>query len=167
MNFSIALMLAAAADISAVPADFVKYFVMMCAAGLGMWYTHKRGMRASGTRSDPVSIAQPLEIQHKARYAHKEEVEKVNLEVKRIIEAGDERQEKIIEAIGNSERRLLSEVKDLHVRLNPVAEASKEHAALLDQINHRLTNHERLRQEESHRIHQRIDDAIRLSTAKK
>lgn len=161
------MILTAASDISSVPAEFVKYFIMMCAAGAGMWYAHKRGMRASGTKSDPVSIAQPLEIQHKARYAHKEEVEKVNLEVKRIIEAGDERQEKIIDAIGNSERRLLSEVKDLHIRLNPVAAASSAHAALLEQINHRLTNHEKLRQEESQRIHQRIDDAIRLSTSKK
>lgn len=164
-------MLAASTDISNVPAEFVKYFVQLVVffigAGVTGFVAYRKGKQANGSKEEPVNIAQPLEIKHTARYAHKEEVEKVNLEVKRIIEAGDERQEKIIGAIGESERRLLSEVKDLHVRLNPVAEASKEHAALLEQINHRLTNYERLRQEESHRIHQRIDDAIRLSTGKK
>ncbi|MCF7785576.1 MAG: hypothetical protein K9N47_05605 [Prosthecobacter sp.] len=161
------MILTAAADISSVPAEFVKYFIMMVAFIAGLYIAHRKGKQANGSKDEPLNIEQPLEVKKAPRYAHKEEVEKVNLEVRRIIQAGDERQGKIIEAIGQSERRLLVEVKDLHIRLNPVAAASSAHAALLEQINHRLTNHEKLRQEESQRIHQRIDDAIRLSTSKK
>ncbi|MFZ2279869.1 MAG: hypothetical protein WAW39_18875 [Prosthecobacter sp.] len=164
-------MIIASTDISAVPPEFVKWFMVMlfaliAAAGTG-FVAYRKGRQANGSKDEPVNIAQPLEIKHTTRYAHKDDVEKVNLEVKRIIDAGDERQEKIIDAIGEAERRLMTEVKDLHIRLNPVAAASSAHAALLEQINHRLTNHEKLRQEESQRIHQRIDDAIRLSSAKK
>ncbi|MFZ2276306.1 MAG: hypothetical protein WAW39_00850 [Prosthecobacter sp.] len=157
----------ALAGVDNVPADYVKNFVIMLTFLAGLYFAHKRGMRASGTKSDPVSIAQPLEIKHTACYAHREEVEKVNLEVKRIMDAGDGRQEKIINAIGATERRLMGEVKDLHNRLNPVAESCRSHTDVLKQINDRLSNHERLRQEETQRIHQRIDDAIRLSSAKK
>lgn len=161
----------ASTDIGNVPSDFVKYFVQLVVFFLGAGVTgfvaYRKGRQANGTKEEPVNIAQPLEIKHTPRYAHKDDVEKVNLEVKRIIDAGDERQEKIIDAIGEAERRLMTEVKDLHIRLNPVAAASEAHAALLDQINQSLSNDKRLRQEEMLHIQRRIDDAIRLSTAKK
>ncbi len=153
-------------DISSVPAEFVKYFLIMMMFAGGLYLAHRKGMQASGTKAEPVNIAQPLEVKQQAQYAHRADVEHMKKEVQRIMEAGDERRVEIIEAINESERRTLVELRELHQRLNPVAEACKAHAAVLQQIEHRLNNHERLRQEEMQRIHQRVDDAIRLSSGK-
>ncbi len=122
--------------------------------------------RAMKNEGQPVHVAQPLEIKQRAQYAHRADVEQMKQEVARIMKAGDERQLSIIEAIHGSERRLLDEVKDLHERLNPVAELCKAHAAVLQQIEGRLSAHERARADEIQRINQRIDDAIRLASSK-
>lgn len=158
------LMLAAAGDISAVPAEFVKYFIMMVLA-LGWAHSkYRQSQKPNGSKDEPVSIAQPLEIKHTPRYAHKDEVEHIKAIVAENTKAGDERRVEILNAITGTERRLLTEVKDLHVRLNPVAEGFKAHEATLKQINHRLTESERERRDEYVRMQQRIDDAIRTAS---
>ncbi len=159
-------MLLASTDISAVPADFVKYFFIMFAFVAGLYFAHRKGKQASGTRDEPVNIEQPLEIKKTPVYARKEEVERMQKEISRVMQAGDERRVEIINAIHGSERRMIDEVKDLHERLNPVAEGFKGHAALLDQIDKRLSASELARRDENARMQQRIDDAIRASSSK-
>jgi len=157
-------MIIAAADISSVPAEFVKYFIMMVLA-LGWAHTkYRQSQKPNGSKEEPVSIAQPLEIKHTAQYAHKSEVEKIQAILSETTKAGDERRLEILNAILGSERRLLGEVKDLHVRLNPVAEGFKAHEATLKQIHHRLSESERERRDESNRMQTRIDDAIRAAS---
>lgn len=157
-------MLAAAGDINSVPADYVKNFLLMVAFFAGLYFAHRKGEQANGSKDEPVNIAQPLEIKHTAQYAHKTEVECVQKEIGRMMQAGDERRVEIINAIHGSECRMIGEVKDLHERLNPVAEGFKAHAALLDQIDKRLSASELARRDETARMQTRIDDAIRAAS---
>lgn len=154
----------AANDISTVPADFVKYFIMMCLALGGMWLAHRRGSQASGSKSEPVNIAQPLNVDanvsHAPVYAHKTEVDAIKADIERrtrenlrqhedtgkqlaaVIEAGSTRLQAMLTALHEMETRMtkatLTEMRGLHERLNPVAERVTAHEASLESHNTRL-----------------------------
>jgi hypothetical protein len=92
-------------------------------------------------------------------------VHEIKQHIARIMQAGDDRRIEIIDAVQGSERRLLLEVKGVHERLNPVAEASKGHEATLKAIQDRMTASEHARHLDTTHMQQRIDDAIRAASS--
>jgi hypothetical protein len=154
----------ASPDVSGVPAEFVKYFVMMCMAGAGMWYAHKRGMQANGTKSDPVSIAQPLDVRtvpdHAIKGDTREELKSLDEKItasarenlrqhnataeriNQVIKAGEDRMSTFLNALHAMESRMttatLKEIKDIHERLNPVAEKVQGHHESIKHLNTRV-----------------------------
>lgn len=171
MHVLMIMLAQSATDISAVPADFVKWFFVMLAfvvsIGLAAFMAYRKGRQASGTHADPLNIAQPLGIKMKVEYALKEEVHEIRQNITRMIQAGNDQHKDVIAAVSGSERRLMMEVKDVHERLNPVAEASKAHEATLKAIQDRLAASEHARQIDTTHMQQRIDDAIRAASSKK
>lgn len=153
-----------AADISSVPADFVKYFAIMLAFVAGLYLAHRKGTQATGTKEEPVNVAQPLEVKRSAEYAHKNETQselkklddkmeamaRENLrqhntqggKLADVITAGAERENTILRAIHDMEHRvttaMLKEMKDIHERLNPIGEAVNGHAATIKAHESRL-----------------------------
>lgn len=150
--------------VSGVPAEFVKYFIMMVMAGAGMWYAHKRGMQASGTKADPLSIAQPLDVRAVPDHAIKGDTQnelkslddkitasaRENLRqhnataerIHQISKAGEDRSAVILKALHEMETRMttatLREIKDIHERLNPVAESVRGHEESIKHLNTRV-----------------------------
>jgi hypothetical protein len=152
------------ADIASVPADFVKYFVMMCLALGGMWLAHRRGSQASGSKAEPINIAQPLSVDasvsHAPVYAHKQDIDAIKADIERrtrenlrqheesskqlaaVIEAGNTRLQSMLTALHDMETRMtkatLGEIRTLHERLNPVAEKVTAHEASIKSHDTRL-----------------------------
>ena len=141
-------MILADSNISGVPADFVKYFMMMLIGLGGLWLGYRKGQTSKGTRDDPMHIDQPLKITKKPVYAHKEEVDALRDALAVALDKGNERRVEIISTIHAAERRTIGEMKDLHQRLNPIAEGFQSHAAMLKQIDARITSAENARQRE-------------------
>lgn len=157
------MILLADGDIGGVPADFVKYFIMMLMALGGMWLAHRKGMQASGTKADPLSIAQPLDVRTVKDPAIKEEtwdelrrldenivsITRENLRqheatakrINEVIHAGEGRAATILGALHAMETRMteatLKEIKDIHVRLNPLAERVQGHREAIKRIDSR------------------------------
>lgn len=142
----------AAPDISGVDAGFVKNFLIMSAflaamGGVGA-FAYSRGKKASGQQDDPVHVHQPLTVTAQPQYAPKEETaaairamnEKIDSmhrenvrqnqrtaeDINRSIQAGAERETKILNAIHESGQGIrafvLEELKDVHERINPLQE---------------------------------------------
>ena len=159
---TLSLIAQAAQDISSVPADFVKSFLIMMAfmAALGggvMW-----GRR--GSKGSPLHVEQPVSVDatvsHAPVYAHHSELEKLrqhidavareNLrqhqtaagQLQDVITAGHDRQTTILSALGQMETRmsalLSKETKEITDRLNPLCEKVASHCALIKWIQTRL-----------------------------
>lgn len=153
----------AESGIGGVPADFVKYFIMMVMAGAGMWFAHRKGQQASGTKAEPVNIAQPLDVRTVAEHAvkgetrdelksldqkiasiarenlrqHNDTAERINA----IIKAGEERASTILGALHAMENRMttatLGEIKDVYQSLNPLAVKVEGHQEAIKRIDAR------------------------------
>jgi hypothetical protein len=193
--------LLADADISSVPADYVKNFLIMAGFFAALTFGHVWGRK--GRREDPVHIHQPLKVRKDTEYALKEEtahelkslderiesMARENLRahsaaqqsLAKVIEAGEHRSAKILSALHDMEQRMtasmIAEVKDVHNRINPIAEKLAAHDGLIDWIQTRLTaiwdglmSHvDRLsknQSEDTRRLHSRIDDAMTRTPTK-
>lgn len=176
-------------DISSVPAEFVKYFMMMLAFVGGLYYAHRKGKQASGTKDEPLNISQPLEIKKRTEYALKEETssdlaklettltamnresvrqaQHTSEQINDVIKAGADRENKILAAVHDMEKRFTSlvlvEVKALHERMNPVSESVAEQKAALKGHADRISNLERNFNDSVQRLHQRFDDLMKRS----
>lgn len=174
--------------ISSVPDWFVKYFVMMAAFFGGLWLAYRRGQRVSGTREEPINIAQPLavsvdtevKVRQAQEWASKSEVaqELASLEqrmeamgrenlrqhnatakqIADLLKAGADRRAEILQALHGSEQRTQGTV---------LQEARRIHERL-NPVAEGVTAHESALQQ----IHQRIAameaqhhaDAARINT---
>lgn len=184
-------MIFASTDISSVPADFVKYFMIMLAFCGGMGITgflaYRKGTSAKGTKDEPLNIQQPLEIKKRTEYAPKEETatELAKLEgtltamnrenvrqaqhtseaIQGIIQAGSDREGRLMKSFHDMEQRFTSmvmrEMNTMHERLNPVGESVAGHTASLEGHEKRLSNLERTLNENVLRLHQRFDDLMK------
>lgn len=152
------------ADISTVPADFVKHFMIMAAflAGMGgAWWWGKRG-----TKGQPMEIGQPVSVDasvtHAPVYAQRAEVDAIKTDIERrtrenlrqheetarvigeLRQAGNDRMQTLLKALAEMETRMtratLDELKDIHTRLNPVAEMSASHTATLKSLEGRISH---------------------------
>lgn len=148
----------AGADIGDVPADFVKNFMLMLAfvGGLsGAWWLGRRG-----TKGQPVEIGQPVSVDasvtHTPVYARQDEVVAIRADIERrtrenlrqhqetakqldeLKKAGNDRMQALLGALHEMENRMtaatLKELKDIHTRLNPVAEKVAAHEQAIGMI---------------------------------
>lgn len=151
----------ATTGIDNVPADYVKNFLIMVAFFLGTGITsflaYRKGKAVSGSSDDPVNIKSPIEIKKQARYAHKKDLEKLQKTVSKVVESGEERRVEILNAIHQSEHRLGD-------KINPVLAMVQVHEALIEQINQNIANNEAARRDEAARMHQSINDSIRIAS---
>lgn len=156
------MLLQAATDISGVPAEFVKNFIVMLVfvfGGFGGWTLARRG-----TKQNPLSIETPLSVDatvsHAPEYARQAALEKLRADMEartreslkqheqhsarltEVIEAGQARSEKILAALADMETRMTSatlrELKDIHERLNPIAENVAGHAQAIKGLDDRI-----------------------------
>lgn len=190
-----------AGSISAVPADFVKYFMMMTVFVSGLYFAHRSGTRSSGTAADPLHLKTPLDVREVPPFADKELTEtslskieqtiaamaRENLrqhhatahQVAEIIKIGEARAERILSGLADTEQRMMSklitEIKDVHNRINPLGEKVAAHklavdwlkthlASLFESLTARLEKIIQSQAEDNRRLHTRIDDAVRLAT---
>lgn len=163
MLASLSILASAAPDISSVPADFVKNFLIMAAFVAAVYGGRRWGLKSSGKADDPLHLKQPLEITKAPRYAHKRDTEaaiaalnakvesmaRENLrshnqtaaKINQVIEGGAQRETNIIKAMGDMEARItsgvLKECKDMHLRINPLAETQREHHAAIAALQKR------------------------------
>ena len=158
-----ALVLAQAAqDISSVPADFVKNFIIMfgfVTIGAGAYMFGRRG-----SKGNPMHLEQPVSVDanvsHAPVYAHQVAVDKLRSDMEArtrenlrqhedsakqlatVIEAGNQRQLTILNALTEMEQRMtrsfLDELKDIHERLNPLSEQTASNKTAIEGIQGRL-----------------------------
>lgn len=149
-------------DISSVPADFVKSFLIMFAFVLALGGGVIWGRR--GSKGSPMHIKQPVavdaNVSHAPVYAHQSAVEKLRADMEArtrenlrqheesakqlaaVIEAGNERLQSMLNALHEMETRMtkatIDEVRSLHERINPIAEACATHRADIKGLSDRL-----------------------------
>lgn len=164
------LFLAASNDsgINAVPAEFIKYSIILVIAAITTWAAYRRGKMSSGSRDEPVHLAQPVEVKAHIEFAPKIETERrfndfalelkgvrdemdahrresireynvLTKQLNDVLQAGGERENKVLSAMHEMERRLttttLHELKDIHTRLNPLAEEVSAMKAVMKSVN--------------------------------
>lgn len=156
------LLAQASSGITAVPADFIKYLVICLGFGASLWFGYRKGGAAKGTREEPVNIAQPLEVRQAPEWASSTELESLearmeamarenlrqhNAHAERLnasIQAGSERENTIIKALHEMEARMtaatIKEIKDIHQRLNPVAEQTQSNSSAIKAQETRLAD---------------------------
>lgn len=149
-------------DISSVPADFVKSFLIMLAFVAALGGGVMLGRR--GSKGSPISLESPVSVDanvsHAPVYAHASSLEKMRADmeartrenmrqheesakqVAAVIEAGNQRLQSMLSALHDMETRIttatITEVRSLHERINPIAEASASHRADIKGLNDRL-----------------------------
>ncbi|MBB5033158.1 hypothetical protein [Prosthecobacter vanneervenii] len=179
--------LASSTDISSVPADFVKYFMIMVGFVITGLLAYRKGTAAKGTKDEPLNVAQPLEVKKRTEYARKEETQSeldklentlnamnresvrqaqhTSEELASVAKAGAEREGRLMQAVHDMEKRftqlMINEVKGLHDRLNPVSESVAGHKASLAGHETRLASLERTLNDNVSRLHQRFDDLMK------
>lgn len=148
-------------DLSGVPAEFIKAFLMTAGFIVIIVLQIRNSTRsAGGAAHDPVHIGQPVQVQHVDQFAPKQETAKAIADIndkveamtrenlrqhndtaKRlaaVLEKGEARRADILQAIHDVEMRItnatLREIRELHQRLNPLAEAVSKHTAHLDAL---------------------------------
>lgn len=152
----------AAPDISGVPADFVKYFMIMLGFVLALYGGMTIGRK--GTKGNPLHLEQPVSVDanvsHAPVYAHQSALEKLRADMESrtrenlrqheddakqltaVIEAGNQRLQQMLTALHEMETRMtnatLKEIRTLHERINPIAEASASHKSDITAINARI-----------------------------
>lgn len=179
-------------DISSVPADQVKWWFLMAAFALGMYVLARRAKTRTGGSDEPLHLQQPVHVQKAAEYAPKEETarhiqtlsakmesmarenlrqhnaaaDKVDARLREIMAAGGKRGEKIMACIIAMEQRMgqlvREEVRNVHERVNPLAEKVSAHGSAIEWIERKLS----ACWDAITGLGKRIDDAIRLFGSK-
>lgn len=159
---SLSLIAQSTPDISGVPADFVKSFLIMFAFMAAIGGGVAIGRR--GSKASPLHLEQPVavdaNVSHAPVYAHQAALEKLRADMEartrenlrqleehssrlsEIINAGHERQQTILKALSEMESRMttatLRELKDIHDRLNPMGENVAAHGQAIKDLTGRL-----------------------------
>lgn len=145
-NLTMPMLAQSSPGVGDVPADFVKHFIIMLMSIVGMWIAYKKGQK--GTKAEPLSIEQPLEVRtvksldEKIAAIARENLRQHNATAERInkvIQGGEDRASTILSALHAMETRMttatLKEIKDIHERLNPVAERVNGHHEAIKRID--------------------------------
>ncbi len=151
-----------AQDISTVPADFVKYFFMMVAFAGALYGGISIGRR--GSKGSPLHVEQPVSVDanvtHAPVYAQQSALDKLRADMEARtrenlrqheeaskalaanVQKGQERMETILGALHEMETRftenVLKEIKDIHQRLNPLAEQTASHGSTIKALEGRI-----------------------------
>ena len=127
------LTLAAAPDLSSVPAEFLKYFLItvgfFITGGVSAYVAYRKGRQANGTQDDPLNIAQPLHVKEVAIHADKSELDKLSEAVVALTSTvnsnhldlrlgGSERESSIKELLRNEIAGVMREVSTFKASLN-------------------------------------------------
>lgn len=154
--------------LSDVPSEFLKWFVVTAVAfvtlGISVYVAYRKGQGVSGTKAEPVNIAQPLDVRPVPEHAIKGDTrdelrsldEKITASARenlrqhhataermsQIVKAGEERASTILKALHEMETRMttatLKEIKDVHGRVNPLAERVQGHHESIKHLNTRV-----------------------------
>lgn len=159
-----AFVLAQSADISSVPADFVKYFFTMLAFCAALWGGVTIGRR--GSKGSPLHVEQPVSVDanvsHAPVYAHQAAVDKLRADMEARtrenlrqheeaskaltanIHEGQKRMETILNALHDMETRMtsnmLEEIKGLHQRINPLSEQTAANKSAIEGLKERSSH---------------------------
>lgn len=152
----------ASTDISSVPAEFVKNFLIMfafCTVGAGAYIFGRRGSKGS-----PMHIEQPVSVDatvsHAPVYAHHSELDAIKQDIERrsrenlrqhqdhrdqlaeVIAAGNDRLQSMLTALHEMETRMttatLSEIRGLHERINPLESLSASNKTAIEGLQGRM-----------------------------
>jgi|GEM_PF-6707348 len=162
--------LLAESDLSSVPPEFLKWFLVCLAGLLGIalsaYVAYRKGTQASGTKSDPVNIAQPLDVRQVGQYADKQEtmneikklertIEAMGREnlrqnqqeaaqIQAVIAAGADSEKRMMGGMHDMENRMtktiLAEMKTIHERLNPLSVSVGEHGESIKGMERRISD---------------------------
>lgn len=157
-------------NFSDVPPDFLKWFIVSITALItvivAVYAAYRKGAQASGTKSDPVNIAQPLDVRHVAEYALKKETtdeikkleqtieamgrenlrqnQKEAAQIQAVIAAGADSEKRMMSGMHDMEQRMtktiLAEMKTIHERLNPLSVSVGEHGKSIEGLDKRITD---------------------------
>lgn len=161
---ALTLTIAQSGDISGVPAEYVKNFMIMfgfiAALGGGVIWGRR------GSKGNPIHVEQPVDVNatvtHAPIYAHKSELEAVKADIEHrtrenlraqteaaktlsaLLEAGSKREQTIISALHDMEQRMvrsmIDEVKGIHQRINPMEKEISGNSKDIESIKARLAN---------------------------
>jgi putative protein kinase ArgK-like GTPase of G3E family len=163
-------------DLASVPAELIKHLLTLVLAFAGVWLAHKRTQQ--GSKDQPVNIAQPLSVQKHDDAAKRSELlrieatlkefgsrvdglaEQINAQFAAMTKAGQDR----VAAITQSMDAELHAISD---KIEKFMLMTSRHDAVLPQIEDRLSELSKAHSDGVQRLHQRIDDAIRLNAPRK
>lgn len=165
-------MLLAESDISSVPADFVKNWWIMLGFALMLWMQWRNG---NGQKRE---ISGSIETRSEREHADKAETEKRLEEIEDDIElltttnahehqeaakAGAARVEKIKEHIDQKLSAHDEKLEAVRKSIEHFMQLTAAHAAVIPQLDERITQLAQEQNTNVQRLHARIDDAVRLS----
>jgi hypothetical protein len=163
-------------DLATVPAELIKHLLTLVLAFAGVWLAHKRTQQ--GSKDQPVNIAQPLSVQKHDDAAKRSELlrieatlkefgarvdglaEQINAQFAAMTKAGQDR----VAAITQSMDAELHTISD---KIETFMLMTSRHDAVLPQIEGRISELSKAHSDGVQRLHQRIDDAIRLNAPRK
>lgn len=149
-------------DISGVPAEFVKSFMIMVGFLIALGGGIAWGRR--GSKESPLHVEQPVDVNaqvtHAPVYAHRTELDAVKADIERrtrenlrqhednreqltaVIAAGNERLQSMLTALHDMETRMttatLAEIRGIHERINPLGEQVAAHKAEIKGMRDRI-----------------------------
>lgn len=159
-------------DLATVPAELIKHLLTLVLAFAGVWLAHKRTQQ--GTKDQPVNIAQPLSVQKHDDAAKRSELlrientlkefgtrvdglaEQINAQFAAMTKAGQDRVAAITQSM-DADLRVITDKIETFMLL------TSRHDAVLPQIEDRISELSKAHSDGVQRLHQRIDDAIRLN----
>lgn len=147
-------MILAQTDIGSVPADFVKYFMMMAGFLITGWLAYRKGQQAKGTKEEPLNVAQPLQVQHAPEFADAEDVEELEKGASEISERITQMQQTFLTKLHELGKETLS-------GMGEIKSMASRHDALIQQMEHRLSSLEKSHSDAVQRLHSRIDDTLK------
>lgn len=169
------LFLLAASDLDSVPAETVKYILIvlgwLATTGAAIYGGAKWSRK--GTKEQPVAIEQPLNVRKHDETVRKSELvevkasvtklegsitslsDQINAQFAAMTKAGQDRAAAITQSIDEELRVIFTKIETFMLM-------TTRHDAVIPQIDERLNVLAKTHHDETQRIHARIDDAIRL-----
>ena len=176
-------------DISGVPAEFVKNFMVMLGFALALWGGRALGRR--GRKEDPVHVQQPLVVQANDEVVRKSELAQLRTDFENFraenqaqhqaaVTAGQNRVTALSEVLDEETSEILERVEKLregltekldrefrllHEKISQQGMRVAAHHAEIPNLKERLEDLTDRYNTAIPAIHRRIDDAVRLSTS--
>lgn len=157
-------------DISTVPSDQVKWFVMLAGWALVGWLLIRRSKAPSGGRDEPLHLGQPVEVKQAAEYASKGETakaiqtlnqqmdnmarenlrqhnsagDKIAKRLDEVLRAGADREQKLLKEFHEMELRIgkqvIEQAEKIHLRINPIEAQVSEHKGAISALKDKLAS---------------------------